>query len=158
MHSTAMDVDAAEEIATIIERVRRRPGKSPLHGKPVNDDGAIVFSQRRTDGKPKYQENHGKYRDLTPEEAQAAYDAAPAVPLSDERIQEIVAYATASPGPQTYEEARQFHEGFLSGVTAYCAAVGHSCLKRDNAKLREVFDAQGWKTIETFEKLAKASL
>jgi hypothetical protein len=33
-------------------------------------------------------------RNLTPEEAQAAYDAAPAVPLSAERIQGIVAYAT----------------------------------------------------------------
>ena len=40
-------------------------------------------------------------------------------------------HATAAqdtPGPQTHEEARQFHEGFLSGATAYCAAVGHSCL------------------------------
>lgn len=92
--------------------------------------------------------------ELTPDEAQAAYDAAPAVPLSDERIQEIVAYATASPGPQTHEEARQFHEGFLSGATAYACAVGHSTLKSNNPKLCEVFDAQGWRTIETFEKLA----
>lgn len=38
---------------------------------------------------------------LTDEQAQAAYDAAPAVPLSAERIQEIVAYATASPGAPT---------------------------------------------------------
>ncbi len=93
------------------------------------------------------------YAPLTPEQAQAAYDAAPAVPLSDERIQEIVAYATALPGPQTLEEARQFHEGFLSGATSYARAVGHSTLKRDNPKLAEVFDAKGWKTVETFEKL-----
>ncbi len=108
-------------------------------------------------------ERPGRYDDpsdyeLTPEQAQAAYDAAPAIPLSEERIQEIVKYATTSqadtPGPQTHEEARQFHEGFLAGVTAYCAAVGHSCLKSDNPKLSEVFDAQGWKTIEMFEKLA----
>ncbi len=115
---------------------------------------------------------------MTPEEAQAAYDAAPAVPLSDERIQEIVAYAVGrpskvgdrieakaqaelmtvaaqdTPGPQTHEEARQFHEGFLSGATAYAAAVGHSELKRDNPKLCEVFDAQGWRTVEMFEKIA----
>lgn len=32
-------------------------------------------------------------RNLTPEEAQAAYDAAPAVPLSEERIKEMVDYA-----------------------------------------------------------------
>jgi hypothetical protein len=66
--------------------------------------------------------------------------------------------ATNSPGPQTHEEAKQFHEGFLAGATAYCAAVGHSGLKSDNPKLREVFDAQGWKTIETFEKLEAANL
>ena len=90
----------------------------------------------------------------TKDEWQARYDAAPVVPLSKERIQEIVAYATASPGPQTHEEARQFHDGFLSGATAYAVAVGHSGLKCDNQQLREVFDAQGWKTIETFEKLA----
>ena len=85
------------------------------------------------------------------EEAQAAYDAAPVIPLSEERIQEIVAYAPTSPGPQTHEEARQLHEGFLSGATAYAAAVGHSTLKSNNPKLCEVFDAQGWRTIECGE-------
>jgi len=111
--------------------------------KAVNDLGQIV--------------GDGQIRDLTPEEAQAAYDAAVPVPISEERIQEIVVYATSekdTPGPQTHEEARWFHEGFLAGVTAYCAAVGHSCLKSDNKKLREVFDAQGWRTIEMFEKIA----
>lgn len=94
---------------------------------------------------------------LTPDEAQAAYDAAPAVPLSDERIREIVtaAAATDSPGPQTHEEARQFHEGFLAGAISYAFAAGHSGLKSKNPKLREVLDSQGWLTIETFEKLPK---
>lgn len=100
-----------------------------------------------------------RWESLTPAQAQAAYEAAVPVPLSEGRIQEIVHYATSaqdSPGPQTHDEARQFHEGFLAGATAYCAAIGHSCLKSDNPKLREVFDAQGWKTIEVFESLAEA--
>ena len=62
--------------------------------------------------------------------------------------------ATDSPGPQTQDEARQFHEGFLAGATAYCAAVGHSGLKSENPQLRDVFQAQGWRTLESFEKLA----
>jgi len=33
---------------------------------------------------------------LTPEQAQAEYDAAPAIPLSDKRIKEIVEYATSN--------------------------------------------------------------
>lgn len=33
-------------------------------------------------------------RGLTPAEAQAAYDAAPEVPISEERIKQIVEYAT----------------------------------------------------------------
>ena len=67
----------------------------------------------------------------------------------------VTVAAQESPGPQTHEEARQFYEGFLAGATAYCAAVGHSCLKADNSKLNEVFDAQAWKTIELFEELAE---
>src|SRR4051812_27887084 len=39
--------------------------------------------------------NRRKHRPLTPEEAQAAYDTAPAVPLSEERINEIVEYAVS---------------------------------------------------------------
>ena len=68
--------------------------------------------------------------------------------------QEPTVCAAESPGPQTHLEALQFYEGFLAGATAYCAAVGHSCLKRNNPKLREVFDAQGWKTIEMYERLS----
>ncbi len=55
--------------------------------------------------------------------------------------------------PKTHGEAQFFHDGFLSGATAYAAAVGHSTLKAKNDKLCEVFDVQGWRTIETFEKL-----
>jgi hypothetical protein len=36
---------------------------------------------------------------LTAAEAERAFDGAPEVPLSDERIREIVAYATGSPAP-----------------------------------------------------------
>lgn len=72
---------------------------------------------------------------------------------------EPMAVATYGPeAPKTHEEARFFHDGFLAGATAYAAAVGHPCLKSDNEKLREVFDTQGWRTIETFEKLAEAVL
>ncbi len=60
--------------------------------------------------------------------------------------------------PKTHEEAQFFHDGFLAGATVYAGAVGHSQLKSDNPKLCEVFDAQGWRTIETFEKLAEAVL
>lgn len=41
-----------------------------------------------------WRQDAGEIQDLSPEEAQAAYDAAPEVPLSKERIDEIVAYAT----------------------------------------------------------------
>ncbi len=65
----------------------------------------------------------------------------------------VLAVASEWQGPQTVEEAKTFHDGFIAGATAYAAAVGHSCLKSENEKLREVMDAQGWQTIETFEKL-----
>lgn len=106
---------------------------------------------------------------LTDDQAQAAYDAAPAVPLSEERIKEIVDYATQGPEPMTvashgpeapksHDEARFFHDGFLAGVTAYAGAVGHSQLKSDNAVLAKLFDEQGWRTIETYERLSEAVL
>lgn len=60
-----------------------------------------------------------------------------------------------SPGPQTHEEARQFHEGFLSGLTVYARERGDSTLKSKNELLRRLMDEQGWKTIETFEKLGE---
>lgn len=72
---------------------------------------------------------------------------------------EPMTVATHGPeAPKTHGEARFFHDGFLAGATAYAAAVGHSCLKSNNPKLCEVFDAQGWRTIELFEKLAEAVL
>ena len=40
---------------------------------------------------------------LTPEEAEAAYEAAPAVPLSAARISEIVKFATGAQEPVTAE-------------------------------------------------------
>jgi hypothetical protein len=64
--------------------------------------------------------------------------------------------ATASVGPddpRSYEEARWFHEGFLSGATAYAGAVGHSQLKSDNEHLRNLFDAQGRRTLETCSRM-----
>ena len=67
-------------------------------------------------------------------------------------IQTPATAAVDSPGPLSYEEAKHFHDGFLAGATAYAAAVGHSTLKSDNEQLRSVFDAQGWKTIEAFER------
>jgi hypothetical protein len=65
-------------------------------------------------------------RELTPEQAQAAYDAAEPVPLSEERIQEIVAYAVGRPSKagdrieakaraeqsRAEELAQRFHEAY----------------------------------------------
>ena len=47
------------------------------------------------DIQPTKEEWEAWHRGLTKEEAQAAYDTAPSIPLSDERIKEIVAFATA---------------------------------------------------------------
>lgn len=60
--------------------------------------------------------------------------------------------ACDSPGPQTSGEAKQFYEGFRSGLTVYAREVGHSTLKRDNPLLARLLDEVGWKTIELFEK------
>lgn len=73
--------------------------------------------------------------------------------LAHSQLNEPTTSAELAPGPQTLEEAKCFHDGFLAGATAYAAAVEHSTLKGDNPKLRELFDAQGWRTIEAFEKL-----
>lgn len=81
--------------------------------------------------------------------------------LPDELKPQPEPMAVASHGPdapKTTDEARFFHDGFLAGVTAYAGAVGHSQLKSDNPNLRELFDAQGWRTIETYEKLSEAVL
>lgn len=60
-------------------------------------------------------------------------------------------------GPQTIDEARCFDSGFKAGLTTYAREKGDSTLKSGNELLRRLMDEQGWKTIETFEKLqAKA--
>ncbi len=112
------------------------------NGGWMNDDQRGEMKERAR----KYQENHGKYQ--KPEIS--GNDIADEIEA--ERVMAVS--AQAAPGPQTHEEAHQFHEGFLAGATAYAAAVGHSTLKSGNPKLCEVFDKQGWRTIETFEKLA----
>jgi hypothetical protein len=59
------------------------------------------------DGEPGIMQTpaHADMRPLTEAEAQAAYDAAPAMPLSPERINEIVEYATGSkPDPRSLDE------------------------------------------------------
>lgn len=58
--------------------------------------------------------------------------------------------------PLSHEEAKWYHEGFKAGATAYAAAANHSTLltgPTGNKKLREVFDKQGWETLEQFERL-----
>lgn len=57
-------------------------------------------------------------------------------------------------GPQTHDEARCFHQGFLSGLTTYARESGVSTLKSTNDLLRRLMDEQGWKTVETYERLA----
>jgi hypothetical protein len=57
-------------------------------------------------------------------------------------------------GPKTHEEARCFHQGFLSGLTVYARESGASTLKRDNPLLKRLMDEQGWKTIEEFERIS----
>ena len=58
-------------------------------------------------------------------------------------------------GPQSHEEARCLHEGFIAGLTAYARESGHSTLRRDNDLLRRLMDEHGWKTIETYEALSQ---
>ncbi len=60
--------------------------------------------------------------------------------------------ATDSPGPQSANEAKWLYDGYRAGITAYAAAVGHSTLRSKNPTLARLFDEQGWKTIELFEK------
>ncbi len=63
---------------------------------------------------------------------------------------------TASTGPvpfETIEQVKAFHDGFISGLTAYAGAIGHSGLKSENETLRNLMDKQGWETIEEFERV-----
>lgn len=58
-------------------------------------------------------------------------------------------------GPQTHEEAKCFHQGFISGLTVYARESGHSTLRTVNELLRRLMDDQGFKTIETYELLGR---
>ena len=80
-------------------------------------------------------------------------EALASVEPAHERV--VAVSAGPSPGPQTHEEARQFHEGYLAGLTVYARESGHSTLKSKNELLRRLMDEQGWKTVEMFETLAK---
>ena len=70
------------------------------------------------------------------------------------KVMEPTVSAGPSPGPQTHEEAVQFNEGFLAGLTAYAREKGESTLTKENELLRRLANEQGWKTIETFERIA----
>jgi hypothetical protein len=73
---------------------------------------------------------------MTDEEAERAYDEAPAVPLSEERIREIVAYATGK--PQGWEVVARRLQQSLEEVVG-CIRLplaGTRVPKMDLAKLR----------------------
>jgi len=55
--------------------------------------------------------------------------------------------------PQTREEAKAINDGFKAGLTAYACVIGHSGLRSENAKLRELMDAHGFKTLDLFHTL-----
>jgi len=77
-----------------------------------------------------------------------------AVPMTPLNESVMAPQASQQPTPlKTVEEAKAFHDGFAAGATAYAAAVGHSCLKSNNDKMREVLAANGWRTIEEFERI-----
>lgn len=61
-----------------------------------------------------------------------------------------------SPGPQTVEEAQQFYSGYQCGLTAYAQAKGESGLKSKNPLLTQLMDEEGWRTIETMERITGA--
>lgn len=61
-------------------------------------------------------------------------------------------------GPKTLDEASCYHQGFIGGLTAYAREKGDSTLKSKNELLSRMMDEQGWKTIETLEKLAVSTL
>lgn len=56
-------------------------------------------------------------------------------------------------GPKTLDEANCYHQGFIGGLTAYAREKGDSTLKSKNELLRRMMDDQGWKTVETLERL-----
>lgn len=68
----------------------------------------------------------------------------------------LTATAQDSPGPQTVDTAKAFHEGFLCGAAAYAREIGDSSLKSQNHILAKIMDEQGWRTIERFEQITAA--
>lgn len=104
-------------------------------------------------------EGRDRVADLAPEEKplEAGSNPSAGAAQSGGQLQTPMQSASESPGPQTHEEARQFHEGVLSGLTIYARESGHSTLKSDNHLLRRLMDEQGWKTIEMFESLPKTT-
>jgi len=75
--------------------------------------------------------------------------------MSEQNTQQVAVASQDWEGPQTKEEARCFHQGFSAGVTKYAGAIGHSTLRSANETLRKLMDEDGWKTIETYERLAE---
>lgn len=61
-------------------------------------------------------------------------------------------------GPKTLDEASCYHQGFIGGLTAYAREKGDSTLKSANELLRRMMDEQGWKTVETLERLSETGL
>ncbi len=79
--------------------------------------------------------------------------------LPDELKPQVMTTASKEwEGPKTHEEAQMFHQGFISGLTVYARERGDSTLRRENELLRRLMDEQGWKTIESYEKIAGVSL
>lgn len=74
--------------------------------KPVADDlsGGFLWAIERIE---KLEADLKLWRPLTPEEAQKAYDEAEAVPVSEEEIQRIVAFATDPANRCTNNEQMQ---------------------------------------------------
>lgn len=68
------------------------------------------------------------------------------------KLQEPTHGVCDAPGPQTAAEAKQFYDGFRSGITAYAREIGHSTLKSNNPLLARLLDEIGLETIELFER------
>lgn len=66
--------------------------------------------------------------------------------------------STGSPEPKTREEAKWFHDGFISGLTVYAREKGDSTLKRQNDLLRRLMDEQGQKTGDMWDKISATPL
>lgn len=103
-----------DELGEVVANMRR---DAPVNDSSANsppDVGPATFGDALAK----------RWADLSPEEAQAAYDAAPEVPLSEERIDEIVAYATGKGDGKA---------GRTTNPTRYSRCVcGHTCDQHAN--------------------------